>query len=202
MVVMMVAFLLNDELSGSRLRRVDLRRVGLGVGLAGHYNNFLDSGVMVVSVFLYNHSGRSSIWLSGNNDFLDSGVMMMTAFFNYHGGLRWVGLGRVARLSRVVARLSWVSRLRWIAGLGVSWLGIRLRRVWLGRISLRHSTRHRNVDMQLTSRSSSIVQRNPFLEEPSPEHMEVEVSLSHKVIGTDTVSIIHKEADRLLSSSH
>ena len=191
-----MAFLLNNERVGSRLGRV-LRRVGLRVGLVRHYDDFLDS-VVVMSAFLDDYGSRRSTvrlgisWLSHYN-FLYARMMMMAAFFYHDSSSR---LSIAVRLRRI--SLGWVARLHRIGLRSIARLDIRLRRVLLGRVWLR-SPSHRKVDMQFPSRPASIVQRNPLLEEASLlEHVEVEVSLRHELIRSATVPVVHQKANALL----
>lgn len=211
MVVVMMAFLLNDELSDSRLRRVArLRRVGL---IRHHYDFLHSLVVMMSSSFLDNYSAglgrvvgrwvrlRGISWLS-HDDFLYARMMMMPTFFNYDGSGRrrvrlsvtWLGI----RLRRVGLRriaLLRISRL-WIAR-----LNILLRRVWLWWVRLR-STRHSEIHVNFSCRSASIMQRNPLLKEASLEHMEVEMPLCDEFISSTTVPVIHQKANTLFPVPH
>jgi len=214
-MVMVMAFLLNDVLSDSRLSRVRLRRVArLGwVGLIGHHYYFLHSLVMVMSAhFLNDYSaglGRVGRWVAlrgiswlSHDDFLHARMMMVpTNFFNYDSS-------RLRRVRLSIPRLGiglriWLRRvgLRRVAWLLVARLNILLWRVWLRWVGLR-STRHCEIHVNFSGRSASIMQRNPLLKEPSLEHMEVEVSLCDELISPTTVPVVYQEANTLFPVPH
>jgi hypothetical protein len=174
-MVMVMAFLLNDVLSDSRLSRVGLRRVArLGrVGLIGHHYYFLHSRVMVMSaLFLNDYSaglGRVGRWVAlrgiswlSHDDFLHARMMVVpTHFFNYDSSrLRRVrlsitrlGIGLRIWLRRIGLRRVGLRRVAWLL---VARLNILLWRVWLWWIGLR-STRHCEIHVNFSCWSPSIM---------------------------------------------